>query len=104
MYQHLCAQLAQTWAKCDLWAIFGLIGQTIFGLRFVHQWIVSERRKESIIPIGFWYMSIIGSLILLAYAIKRADPVFILGFAFNSFVYVRNLTFIYRKRALEARG
>ncbi|MEW6355807.1 MAG: lipid-A-disaccharide synthase N-terminal domain-containing protein [Planctomycetota bacterium] len=99
MYQHI----AEIWAKCDLWAIFGFIGQTVFGLRFVYQWIVSERRKESIIPIAFWYMSIVGSVILLAYAIKRADPVFILGFAFNCFVYVRNLMFIYQKQAQEAK-
>lgn len=102
MYQQICEQFAQIWSKCDSWALFGFVGQTIFGLRFVHQWIVSERRKESIIPIGFWYMSIIGSLILLAYGIKRADPVFILGFAFNTFIYVRNLMLIYRKRAAGA--
>ena len=100
MHQHI----AEIWAKCDLWAIFGLIGQSIFGCRFAYQWIVSERRKESIIPVGFWYMSIVGSLILLAYALRRADPVFILGFSFNTFVYVRNLMFIYRKREAELEG
>ena len=88
--------------KLDLWIILGFIGMALFSSRFIVQWIASERKKESIIPISFWYLSIVGSLVMLSYSMKRADVVFILSYLFNSFVYVRNLYFIYRKRRLEA--
>jgi lipid-A-disaccharide synthase-like uncharacterized protein len=68
-------------------------------LRFLVQWVASERKGESIVPVYFWYLSLIGSLILLAYAIFRRDPVFILGQSTGFFVYTRNLMLIYRKRA-----
>ncbi len=80
------------------WVIVGLSGQLLFSLRFLVQWIVSERRKESVIPVAFWYLSLGGSLILLAYAIYRQDLVFILGQSTGSFIYMRNLMLIYRKR------
>ncbi len=67
-------------------------------LRFLVQWVASERKGESIIPIYFWYLSLIGSMILLAYAIFRRDPVFILGQSTGFIVYTRNLMLIYRKR------
>jgi lipid-A-disaccharide synthase-like uncharacterized protein len=81
------------------WLYLGFAGQMLFGLRFLVQWVASERRGESIIPIYFWYLSLIGSLILLAYAIFRRDPVFILGQSTGFIVYMRNLMLIYRKRA-----
>jgi len=81
------------------WLYLGFAGQMLFGLRFLVQWVASERRGESIIPIYFWYLSLIGSLILLAYAIFRRDPVFILGQSTGIIVYMRNLMLIYRKRA-----
>jgi lipid-A-disaccharide synthase-like uncharacterized protein len=81
------------------WLYLGFAGQLLFGLRFVVQWVASERKGESIIPIYFWYLSLIGSLILLAYAIFRRDPVFILGQSTGMLVYTRNLMLIYRKRA-----
>jgi lipid-A-disaccharide synthase-like uncharacterized protein len=81
------------------WLYLGLAGQVLFALRFVVQWVASERKGESIIPIYFWYLSLIGSLILLAYAIFRRDPVFILGQSTGFFVYARNLMLIYRKRS-----
>lgn len=80
------------------WVILGLSGQVLFSLRFLVQWIVSERRKQSVIPIAFWYLSLGGSLILLAYAMYRQDLVFILGQSTGSFIYVRNLMLIYRTR------
>lgn len=80
------------------WVILGLSGQLLFSLRFLVQWIVSERRKESVIPLAFWYLSLGGSLILLLYAIYRQDLVFILGQSTGSFIYVRNLMLIYRRR------
>ena len=81
------------------WLAIGLAGQLVFTARFVVQWIVSERKKRSVIPVAFWYLSLVGSLVVLSYAIYTGDPVFILGFSFNSVVYIRNLRLIYRQRA-----
>ena len=85
--------------KWDLWVLIGLAAQVLFSMRFVVQWIASERKRQSVIPISFWYFSIAGSLVLLLYAIHRNDPVFTLGQAFGTFVYVRNLMLIYRRPA-----
>jgi lipid-A-disaccharide synthase-like uncharacterized protein len=81
-----------------VWIAIGFAGQLLFAGRFLVQWITSERRGESVIPVGFWYLSLGGSLILLFYAVHRRDPVFILGQAFGSFIYIRNLILIARKR------
>jgi lipid-A-disaccharide synthase-like uncharacterized protein len=79
-----------------IWVGIGLAGQALFSARFIVQWIVSERRKRSVIPISFWFLSMAGSLVLLAYAIHRKDPVFILGQSFGMLVYSRNLWLILR--------
>jgi len=84
--------------KLDLWLVLGFLFQACFLARFLVQWIASERQKRSVIPIAFWYFSVIGSTGLLIYALVRADLVFILGFAFNNVIYVRNLMLIYRER------
>ena len=76
----------------------GLGGQIMFMMRFMIQWIVSEREKRSVIPIAFWYFSIAGAAILLAYAIWRRDPVFILGQSLGFFIYARNLWLIFAER------
>ena len=89
--------LAQYWLY-----LLGIAGQALFALRFLVQWLASERKGESIIPVYFWYLSLIGSLILLVYAIFRRDPVFILGQSTGFIVYIRNLVLIYRKRAASA--
>lgn len=81
-----------------LWLAIGLAGQLAFGARFLVQWIVSERRGKSVIPFAFWWLSLGGGLILLAYAVHRRDPVFILGQAFGLIVYVRNVVLIRRRR------
>lgn len=83
------------------WLIVGFAGQIVFGARFLIQWICSERKGESIIPIAFWYCSIVGGLTLLAYAIHREDPVFICGQALGVFIYTRNLILIYSKKAKQ---
>ncbi len=83
----------------DLWGAFGLTFQAAFMARFLVQWIASERTGESVIPIAFWYLSLIGSTGVLIYGIGRGDPVIILGQAFGTIVYVRNLMLIYRRRA-----
>jgi lipid-A-disaccharide synthase-like uncharacterized protein len=82
----------------QIWVGIGLFGQLMFFMRFLIQWIVSEREKRSIIPIAFWYFSIVGAAILLAYAIYRLDPVFILGQAGGFLIYGRNLWLIRRER------
>ena len=80
-----------------LWLGVGLLGQALFSARFLVQWIASERRKRSVIPTPFWYFSIGGGLTLLAYAIYRLDPVFILGQGAGVFIYARNLYFIHHQ-------
>ncbi len=77
-----------------LWLGVGLGGQLMFMLRFIVQWIVSERARRSIIPVSFWWFSIAGAAILLAYSIYRRDPVFILGQSLGLLVYARNLWLI----------
>ena len=79
-----------------IWIIIGFLGQGIFFMRWVVQWIASERHAESRVPTAFWYMSMIGGLITLAYAIYRQDPVFIAGQSIGSIVYLRNLMLIHR--------
>ncbi len=76
------------------WIIFGFFGQLLFGMRFIIQWICSEKRKRSYIPLVFWYLSISGGVILFIYAIHRQDPVFIVGQGMGLFIYVRNLFLI----------
>ena len=76
----------------------GFIGQGLFASRFVIQWIYSEKKGESSIPIAFWYLSIFGGIGLLAYAISRNDPVIIVGQSCGIFIYLRNLILIYKKR------
>jgi lipid-A-disaccharide synthase-like uncharacterized protein len=80
-----------------VWLAIGFLGQALFAARFLVQWIVSERRRESVVPIAFWYLSLGGAAILLAYALWRRDPVFVLGQAFGFVVYARNLTLIGRR-------
>lgn len=81
----------------QVWLAIGLLGQAFFSGRFLVQWIASERAKRSVVPAAFWYFSIGGGLTLLAYAIYRLDPVFIIGQGAGLFVYSRNLYFILRK-------
>jgi lipid-A-disaccharide synthase-like uncharacterized protein len=78
------------------WLAFGLIGQLVFGARFIVQWIASERKRESHIPVVFWYLSIAGGIITTAYAIHKRDAVFIIGQGAGLVVYIRNLMLIYR--------
>ncbi|MEO0680698.1 MAG: lipid-A-disaccharide synthase N-terminal domain-containing protein [Pseudomonadota bacterium] len=86
-----------------IWILAGLGGQLVFMARFAVQWIASERARRSVMPVAFWWLSILGAAILLAYAIHRADPVFILGQSLGFIVYARNLWLIRaeRRRAPE---
>ena len=87
-----------------VWLGVGLLGQAFFSARFFVQWIASERAKQSVVPRLFWFFSVGGGMVLLAYAIYRLDPVFILGQAAGLFVYARNLYFIYRSPERLAHG
>ena len=80
-----------------VWIVVGFIGQGLFFGRWLIQWIVSERQAESRMPIAFWYLSLVGGLITLAYAIYRRDPVFIAGQSIGALVYIRNLMLIHRQ-------
>jgi lipid-A-disaccharide synthase-like uncharacterized protein len=82
--------------KDPAWATVGLVGQSIFGGRFILQWIVSEYKKRSHVPVAFWFMSLIGSIIMLAYSVHEENPIFMLGFSLNMLVYLRNLHLIYK--------
>lgn len=78
--------------KIPLWLlIYGSMGQIIFTLRFVYQWIYSKRKDESLLPIGFWVISLLGALIIVSYAIYRRDPVLILGQSTGLIAYSRNI-------------
>lgn len=79
-----------------VWATTALVGQAIFGGRFILQWIVSEYKKRSHVPVAFWFMSLAGSLILLTYSVHIKNPVFMLAFSLNTFIYLRNLHLIYK--------
>ncbi len=80
-----------------IFLIIGFVGQGLFASRFIVQWILSEKKGESHIPIIFWYLSIFGGISLLTYAIFRKDPVIITGQAFGIVIYIRNLILIYKK-------
>ena len=84
----------RTW---DFWILIGFAGQFLFAARFIIQWISSERRGTSHIPVQFWYFSLIGGTIMLVYALHRRDPVFVVGQASGLVVYVRNLMLIHRR-------
>ncbi len=76
------------------WEITAFVGEVVFAGRFLLQWLVSEFKKKSYIPISFWYMSIIGSAILVAYFVHKKQPVMIAAFTAQIFIYFRNLTLI----------
>jgi lipid-A-disaccharide synthase-like uncharacterized protein len=81
-----------------IWLTVGFLGQGLFFTRWIVQWFRSEREQQSKIPLSFWYLSLIGGLITLAYAIYRKDPVFIAGQGVGAVVYLRNLVLIYRTK------
>lgn len=85
--------------SADWWLLaIGFTGQGCFFLRFFWQWLVSERQKKSVIPVGFWYLSLVGSFFLLVYAVLRQDIVFMVGQSTGFVIYIRNLALIHRER------
>ncbi len=97
-FGHLASEI---WTVDNIWLGIGFFGQAMFTGRFLVQWLASEKKKESVIPLAFWYFSISGGIILLAYAIHKQDPVFILGQALGVFIYLRNLHLIFSKSRKE---
>ncbi len=81
-----------------IWMGIGFLGQFFFFCRFLIQWIASEKKKESVIPIAFWYFSIMGALVLFSYALYRRDPVFITGQMLGVMIYARNLWLIHQHK------
>jgi len=89
--------------RFDWWVLLGFAAQGMFTMRFLLQWIASERAGHSVIPLAFWIFSLAGGLLLLVYALYRRDEVFIAGQSLGLFVYLRNLYFVTRDRKAAAR-
>jgi lipid-A-disaccharide synthase-like uncharacterized protein len=106
MLNHALAQLAQWWVATSAtektWLAVGFLAQLMFSMRFIVQWIASERARRSIVPETFWYFSVIGGAMLFAYAIYRLDPVFMLGQGMGLVIYARNIYFIRTHNRAEA--
>jgi lipid-A-disaccharide synthase-like uncharacterized protein len=100
----MLAKLATWWAGISttelIWLLVGFLAQMMFSMRFIIQWIASERAKRSIVPEAFWYFSLFGGALLFAYAIYRVDPVFMLGQGMGLFIYARNLQLILKAKAV----
>jgi len=107
-FAHASAQLAQWWADTPttemMWLAVGFIAQLMFSMRFIVQWIASERARRSIVPETFWYFSLLGGAMLFAYAIYRFDPVFMLGQGTGLIIYGRNIYFIRSHRKSESQA
>src|SRR5712691_4899845 len=85
--------------RLDTWALVGLAGQALFTARFLVQWLASERKKESVVPVAFWYFSIVGGAVSLIYAVAIGSIPFSLGQGTGLFIYLRNLHLIHKKRS-----
>jgi lipid-A-disaccharide synthase-like uncharacterized protein len=90
-------------AVASLWLAVGFSGQALFTARFVVQWAASERRRDAVVPVAFWWLSLLGGAALLAYAIARRDPVIVVGQVLGLFVYARNLMLIAAARRPDVR-
>ena len=81
----------------SIWLVIGFVGQGAFASRFLAQWLASEKAGRSVVPVQFWFLSMVGAALLLAYAIRLRDPVFIIGQSTGMFIYLRNLSLIRRE-------
>jgi lipid-A-disaccharide synthase-like uncharacterized protein len=90
--------------QMNWWVVLGFAAQALFSMRFLVQWIASERAGRSIIPLAFWWFSITGGVLLFVYALYRRDPVFIAGQGLGLFIYLRNLYWVLRERREPAVG
>jgi lipid-A-disaccharide synthase-like uncharacterized protein len=89
-------------SRLTFWLLVGFLGQALFTARFAVQWLVSERKRDSVVPVAFWWLSLLGGGALLAYAISRQDPVIIVGQAMGLLVYVRNLMLVAQAKASDS--
>jgi lipid-A-disaccharide synthase-like uncharacterized protein len=88
--------------KFDLWVMFGIIAQLLFGGRFLVQWITSERAGKSVVPFAFWIFSLGGGVMTLIYGVVKREPVIIFGQTLASLIYVRNIVLIVRERRRQS--
>lgn len=99
----IMAKLATWWTSISVtelvWVTIGFVAQLMFSMRFIIQWIASERARQSIVPETFWYFSVLGGAMLFAYATYRLDPVFMLGQGMGLFIYARNIQLIWQQKA-----
>jgi lipid-A-disaccharide synthase-like uncharacterized protein len=91
-------------ASTSLWLTIGFLGQALFTARFLVQWAVSEKRRDAVVPVAFWWLSLLGGAALLAYALSRRDPVIVVGQVLGLFIYARNLMLIDKARRLRVRA
>jgi lipid-A-disaccharide synthase-like uncharacterized protein len=84
--------------RFDFWLAFGIVAQLVFTARFLVQWIASERAGQSVMPMAFWLLSIVGGMMTLLYGIERREAVIIMGQVLAVFIYVRNMMLIYKRR------
>lgn len=97
---HLRAYLYDVFVtRFDFWLVFGILAQLVFGSRFILQWIASERAGRSVMPLSFWFLSIVGGLMTLAYGFVRREPVIIIGQGLSTVIYLRNLALIFRDKS-----
>lgn len=84
-----------------IWLAVGFVSQLMFSMRFLIQWLVSEKHERSTVPVAFWYFSLAGAIMMMMYGIQRGEPVIIFGQSFGFVVYIRNLMLIYRQKKRE---
>jgi lipid-A-disaccharide synthase-like uncharacterized protein len=108
MIAALAAKLAAWWSETTAvektWLGVGFLAQLLFAMRFIVQWVASEKARRSIVPETFWYFSVAGGALLLAYAVYRLDPVFMLGQATGLLIYARNIHFIWAHKRVDAQA
>lgn len=90
--------------QLDFWTFWGLVGQSFFFLRLIIQWVRSEKQKETVIPLSFWWLGIIGAVMLMAYAVIRHDIVFIITSLLQLVLYYRNLIIALRSKKEKENG
>ncbi len=87
--------------KFDIVLAVGIFGQLLFTMRFLVQWLASERAGRSVVPVAFWFFSIGGGLITLVYGLYKKEPVIIMGQALSLFIYIRNLALIAKQKKIN---
>ena len=88
--------------RFDLWLVFGLLAQLVFTARFLVQWLASEKAGRSVVPMAFWFLSIVGGTMTLVYGIQRREPVIIMGQVLSIFIYIRNVMLIFKNKTKQS--